>query len=135
MTPHLMRVIFIQTDIFCHYLTFLYSGHINFVLFITTVENFETTLQTKLLLSFSFGNFPLSLAQKYKSGGFQTGGFSVLTQIPEHLDLQLSFSSLTLPPNIPGITFCESMTYITPSFMIHDKDPTKAKPDFIILLS
>lgn len=35
-----MRVIFIQTNLFCHYLTFLYSGHINFVLFITRVENF-----------------------------------------------------------------------------------------------
>lgn len=35
-----MRVIFIQTNLFCHYLTFLYSGHINFVSFITRVENF-----------------------------------------------------------------------------------------------
>lgn len=122
-----MRVIFIQTDIFCHYLTLLYSGHINFVLFITTVENFKATLQTKLLPSFSFGNFPLSLAQKYKSGGFQTGGFSVLTRIPEHLDLQLSCSSLTLPPNIPGITFCESMTYITPRRFYDTLDKSKGK--------
>lgn len=72
-----MRVIFIQTNLFCHYLTFLYSGHINFVLFITRVENFFWQFYKP---SFSFLQFSTFFGSGVQfSGGFQPGGFSVLT--------------------------------------------------------
>lgn len=115
MTPHLIRIIFIQTNIFCHYLTFLYSGHINFFIYHHSGKFLSHSTNQAFYQAFPFA---ISHFLGFRKTIFSW--LSVLTQIPEHLDLQLSCSSLPLPPGSPGIT----ITYI--------QDPTKAKPDFRI---